>query len=167
METIELIFRILMANWQRALTGGIIVACVAIFLTGALKKAWLGKIKNKLLRKALLWLASLVLSFPTTALYFVGDNISFRWYWYACALMCFFTTVTYVFYENTGLRDIIHWIGGKTVGKYASVLVAAWFAAKDNEDTTNKLTMTTDELKEVVKTEMKKQYKEDPNLKNI
>jgi hypothetical protein len=78
METLTLIFHILMANWQRAITGGIIVACAVIFIMGILKKALLGKITNKLLRKVVLSFASLVLTFPATALYFVGDNISFE-----------------------------------------------------------------------------------------
>lgn len=169
---LELTFRILMANLDRAITGGIIVACAIIFIMGILKKAWLGKIKNKLLRKVVLSFASLVLTLPTTAILFIGDNISFRWYWYACALMCALTVFMYWLYENTGLRNAIHWVGRKAVDKYSTVLVAALVAVKglddtNIEDTKNKLTKTTEELKDEVKTELKKQYKEDPDLKNI
>lgn len=167
METLSFVFHILMANWQRAITGGIIVACAVIFIMGILKKAVLGKIKNKLLRKVVLAFSSLVLTFPATALYFIGDNISFRWYWYACALTCVLTVIVYWLYENTGLRDLIALIGQKTVGKYAAVLVAAWAVANDNNDTKNKLTMTTEELKDEVKKELKKQVKEDYQLKGL
>lgn len=167
METLAFVFHILMANWQRAITGGIIVACAVIFIMGILKKVVLGKIKNKLLRKVVLAFSSLALTFPATALYFVGDNISFRWYWYACALMCVLTIITYWLYENTGLRDLIALIGQKTVGKYATVLVAALAVAAENNDTKNKLTMTTEQLKDEVKKELKKQVKEDNELKGL
>jgi hypothetical protein len=169
---LELTFHILMANLDRAITGGIIVACLIIFFTGGLKMKWLGKIKNKLLRKAVLWLMSLVLTFPGTAIYFLLDNISFRWYWYACALMCFLTTFMYVFYENTGLRNFIHWVARRTLSKFANVLITLPAAADGLNDTKiedakNKLTKTTEELKEEIKAEMQKQYKEDPDLKNV
>ena len=167
METLELIFHILMANWQRAITGGIIVACAVIFIMGILKKALLGKITNKLLRKVVLSFASLILTFPATALYFVGDNISFRWYWYGCALMCVLTILTYWLYENTGLRDLITLIGRNTVGKYATVLIAALAAGKGNADTKSQLTKTTEALKDEVKKELKKTVKEDYELKGL
>lgn len=167
METLTFIFHILMANWQRAITGGIIVACAVIFIMGILKKALLGKITNKLLRKVVLSFASLVLTFPATALYFVGDNISFEWYWYACALTCALTVLVYWLYENTGLRDLIALIGRNTVGKYATVLIAAFTAGKGNDDTKNQLTKTTEELKDEVKKELKKQVKEDYQLKGL
>lgn len=167
METIELIFRILMEQWQRAATGGIIVACAVIFIMGIVKKAALGKIKNKLLRKVVLSFTSLALTFPVTALYFVGDGISFEWYWYGCALMCVLTIITYWLYENTGLRNLIALIGQNTVGKYITVLLAAVVSAKDDNDTKNKLTMTTDELQHEVKNVLKKQIKEDNQLKGL
>lgn len=167
METIAFTFHILMANWQRAITGGIIVACAIIFLMGILKKACLGKIKNKLLRKVVLSFASLVMTFPATAIYFVGDNISFRWYWYACALMCALTILMYWLYENTGLRDLIALIGRNTVGKYAAVLLASYAASHELDTTKNQLTKTTEELKDEVKHELKKQVKEDYELKGL
>ena len=167
METISTLFQILMANWQRAITGGIIVACAVIFIMGILKKAWLGKIKNELLRKVVLSFTSVLLTFPVTALYFIGDNISFQWYWYACAPMCALTILVYWLYENTGLRNLIGWIGSKTVGKYATVLIAALAVANEKDDTKNKLTMTTEELKDEVKKELKKQVKEDYQLKGL
>lgn len=167
METLSFVFRILMANWQRAITGGIIVACAVIFIMGILKKACFGKIKNKLLRKVVLSFAPIIMAFPTTALYFVSDNIPFQWYWYACALISVLTILMYWLYENTGLRDLITLIGCKTVDKYATVLLAAFVTAKGIDETKNQLTMNTEQLKDEVKKELKNQYKEDPDLKNI
>lgn len=169
---LELTFRILMANLDRAITGGIMTACAIIFFVGALKKAWLGKIKNEDLRKAVLWITSLVCTLPGTALCFLFADISFRWYWYACVLMCFLTTIMYAFYENTGLRKFIHWVGEKTVGKYVAAFFELIAIIKSGKDVKadviqNKLTKTTEELKEEIKAEFNKQYKEDPDLKNV
>lgn len=167
METLALAFQILLMNWQQALTGGIIVACAVIFLFGILKKAWLGKIKNKRLRKVALAFGSLVMVFPLTAIYFALDNISFTWYWYGCALMCGLTIVTYWLYENTALRDFISWVGSRTVNKYAPLLFSAWLVSASDEETNNKLRKATEELKDEVKKELKKQTKEDNELKGL
>lgn len=163
------VIQALLNNWQQAVTGGIIVCCAVIFIMGCLKRL-LDKtpICNcPYLRKAILGFGSLLMTLPMTALYFVADRISFDYYWYGCALMCVGTIVTYWFYENTAFRKLIHAVGERTVGKYWAILLAAYTEHKSNKDTTNQLAMTTAELGEVVKKELKNFSKEDTDLKGL
>lgn len=169
MEYVMNILQTLFLNWQQALTGGIIVVCAVIFLMGVLKR-FLDKTplsKYPYLRKAVLAFGSLFMTFPITAIYFVSDKISFDYYWIGCAFTCVGTIVGYWFYENTAMRKVIHAIGAKTVGKYWTIFYEAYMEHKSNKDTSYKLAMTTAELSEVVKTEIKKQVKEDNDLKGL
>lgn len=169
MEYLTNIFQALLNNWQQAITGGIIVACAVIFLMGTLKR-FLDKTplnKYPYLRKAVLSFGSLILTFPITAIYFVADKISFDYYWIGCAFTCVGTIVTYWLYENTACRKLIHAIGAKTVGKYWTIFYEAYTEHKSQKDTSIKLAMTTAELGEVVKKEIKKQIKEDNDLKGL
>lgn len=169
MEYLTNIFQALLNNWQQAITGGIIVACAVIFLMGVAKR-FLDKtllVNYPYLRKAVLAFGSLLLTFPMTAIYFVADKISFKYYWIGCGLMCIGVILTYWAYEHTALRKFIHLIGEKTVGKYWAIFLAAYVEHKGNKDTTKQLAMTTAELGEVVKREFKKQIKEDNDLKGL
>lgn len=157
----------LLANWQQALTGGIILACSIIVLMGILKKLALGKIKNKLLRKVVLSFSSVVLVFPMTALYFISDSISFDYYWVGSALIAVMTVITYWLYENTGCRNLIDLIGNKTLGKWFEAIREAYINKKGNKELENSLAMTTDELKEEIKKEIRNQVKEDNDLLGI
>lgn len=150
MEFIINTTKLVLCDWYRFLIGGIIVVCAIIVLEGILKKAFLGKVANKLLRKVLLSMASLALVFPATALYFVSDNIPFDYYWYGCVVVSVLTIITYWLYENTALRNAIAYIGNKTVVKFATVL---YYAVKnpDTVNVKNELCKTNKELKKAVK----------------
>lgn len=169
MQNVMNVLQALFLNWQEALTGGVIVSCAVIFLMGVIKKLLdktaLANYKNA--RKAVLAFGSLLLTFPITAIYFLADGISFNYYWYGCILTCLSTVFTYWLYENTSLRTAIHAVGAKTVGKYWSIFYAAYVDHKNGKELTNQLAMTTAELSEVVKTEIKKQVKEDNDLKGL
>ena len=167
MENIKYIAEVLLGNWQDAIVGGTIVTCSVIFLLGILKKLFLGKIRNKLLRKVVLAFSSIAMVFPTTAVYFLSDNISFDWYWWACGGMSILTIVTYWLYENTGLRNLIAFIGEATVSKWAKIIFSAFINKGDNATTKNQLTMTTEQLKDEVRKEIHVTIKEDNDLKGL
>lgn len=154
MEFIINTTQFVLSDWYRFLIGGIIVVCAIIVLEGLLKKAFLGKVQNKLLRKVLLAMASIILVFPATALYFVSDNIPFDYYWYGCVVVAVLTIITYWLYENTALRNGIAYIGNKTVVKFATVL---YYAVKnpDKVDVKNELYETNKQLKKTVKDKLK------------
>ncbi len=167
MEYLGIQIQILLANWQQALTGGIIVSCSIIVLMGVLKMAWLGKIKNKLLRKVILSFVSVALVFPVTAWYFFIDNISFDHYWVGSALTALMTIFTYWLYENTGCRNLIEFIGTKTLGKWFTEIKVAYVDKKNTKALQNSLAMTTDELKEEIKKGIENQFKDDEALKGL
>jgi hypothetical protein len=148
------VFNAMISNWQDVLMGGVILTCAIIFVMGILKTVVLGKITNKLVRKIVLAFTSLFLVFPSTALYFVSDNINFDYYWYACALVGVATIVTYWFYENTGFRNLIHLIGQKTVGKYVAIIEAAALSDQSDDVTKAQLITVNTELKQTVKEEV-------------
>lgn len=116
------ILEVFLMNLERAFYGYLIVVSAIIVLMGLLKKAAFNKIGNKTLRKVSLAFTSLVLVLPFTALYFMGDNINFKYYWIGCAMNGFALIVTYWFYENTALRDLINKIGSLTLGRFFSFI---------------------------------------------
>lgn len=157
MDKFMLILELIVANWQMVLTGGVILTCSIIFLMGILKKIVLGKIANKLLRKVVLSFSSVVLVFPATALYFVGEGINFDYYWYGCTFAAIATVVVYWLYENTGLRDLIDLIGRNTVGKWASVLISSFTKKKSNAETQAELISASAELTATVREEIRRE----------
>ena len=146
--------KLVLTDWYRFLIGGIIVVCAIIVLEGLLKKALLGKIKIKLLRKVILALMSIVLVFPATAIYFVSDKIPFDYYWYGCVVVACLTIITYWLYENTALRDVIAFIGNNTVLKFFIVLINA--IKNPNKDIKTELYATNKQLKKTVKDKLEK-----------
>lgn len=151
------VFTMILSNWQNVLMGGVILTSAIIFLMGILKIVVLGKITNKLVRKIVLAFTSLILVFPSTALYFVSDNINFDYYWYACAAVAVATILTYWLYENTGLRNLINLIGRLTVGKYFAIIQSAALTDQPNAETKVELIDVTSELKQTVKEEIAKE----------
>lgn len=159
--------KFLFLNWHRAVMGGIIVTCSVIFLMGIFKKFVFNRVHNKLVRKVLLYFCSIALVFPTTALYFVSDGISFTWYWWGCLLAAMLMIVIYSLYENTCLRDGIDFVGGLVVNKWLKVIYYAFMNKADKTEVKNQLAMTTAELKEEVRKEIHTMVKEDNDLKGL
>lgn len=154
MEKMKFIFNLLLDNWQQAVIGGCIMVCSIVVLMGILKKAILGKIPNKLLRKAVLAFSSIILAFPVTAIYFFAESIDFKYYGWACLLVAVATVIVYWLYENTCLRNLISLIGEKTVVKFASVIIASFTKKSDKEETQKMLSDATEELKNTVNKEI-------------
>ena len=167
MKEIAFMCKILFDNWLNALIGGVILACSVIFLMGLAKKAGLGKIKNKYLKNAILYFGSIAMVFPTTAFYFAIEGINFRWYWWACLLTAALTTGIYPFYEHSGVRAFVHWVGGKTIGKWFGAIWLAFRGKQDSATLKQQLVMTTEQLKEEVRKEIHTKVKEDRDLKGL
>lgn len=112
--------KLLVANWQTALYGGIAVIGVIMALVGVLKLSTKNKIQSKKARKAIYFFSSLALVFPVTALCFLIEGINFRHYLVGCAMVALGVIVTYVLYENTLLRDLLQKIGRITICRWIS-----------------------------------------------
>ena len=142
-------------NWQTVLTGGFIMACAIIFFIGVFKKAVFNKVANKSLRKLILSSMSLILAFPATALYFVIEGIAFEYFWYAYAGVSMLTVITYWLYENYLFRDLIDFIGKKTVGEWFNVLKTSFVNRKSNKETKAELIKVNAGLQETVREEVR------------
>lgn len=140
----------LAANWQEALIGGVIVVCAIIVFVGVLKKIIFNKISNKLVRKVVLAFTSVVLAMPATALYFVGAQVNFEYYWYASAMVAILTILGYWLYENTGLRNAISYIGTNVVIKYATAIVDILKNKTSASDAVKTIQNTTEDAKQLV-----------------
>ena len=135
---------LLLANWQRALLGGVIVSSTVIVLLGVIKKFLINKISNKLVRKVILAFSSVILVFPLTALYFLGDEINFDHYWLGSAMNAVLTILVYWLYENTALRDLIHKIAYAVGNKFA-----VYFAKRITDIDSKDANANVKELKEM------------------
>lgn len=171
LDYIAKIATVFFANWQRALLGGLIVISTVITLVGALKMIAIDKIPNKLVRKIVLAFSSVVLAFPITALYFLGDGINFEYYWVGSGLCSVATILVYWLYENTGCRNLIHYVGSLTVGKFVKYIARGIVASDGNTKTSNEVILKemTSELKNEVKAHVVRSYfpDHDKDLDNI
>lgn len=116
---------IFLANWQRALWGGIMSVSAVIVVMGVLKK-WIKKlIPEGKLRKFVLAFGSIALVFPATAGVFALESINFNHYWLGVALNSIATIVGYWAYEYTCFRNFIHYVGENTLGRLWNAFVTA------------------------------------------
>ena len=117
-------FALIVANWERALVGGVMAVSAVIFLMGLIKKV-IKKIPNTKLRRFALAFGSIVLVLPVTAGVFAIQQINYNHYWVGVALNAVLTIVGYWLYEYTCCRDLISVIGKNTVGKILQIVISA------------------------------------------
>lgn len=167
MNNLYTIFKVAMENWQEALLGGIILTSAIIMMVGILKKFIFSKIQNKLVRKVVTAFSPVILVFPSTALYFLGTNINFDYYWVACGLVEVGTIVTYWLYENTLFRNVIATIGNNTIVKVFNALCKS-FIKNDGKGVDDLIEVTT-EIKNNAHNVLKEnvQLNDDDELKNL
>lgn len=103
----------ILSNWQTVLTGGIYAVSIVIFVLGCLKpliKRWVG---NSTLRKVIFAWLSVLLNIPATALSFWVEGLPSEQFWTLMAVNTIGTILVYFVYENSALRDGLHWFGKK------------------------------------------------------
>ena len=123
------------SNGQVLLVGGAIVVGAVIFLIGVMKKLFLDKIPNKLVRKMVLSFLSLILVFPATIVTLIYNGVDMQYLWVLYGINAVSTIVVYWFYENTGMRNLFALIGKNTVFK----LLSAMFSHKDKNETAKEI----------------------------
>lgn len=126
------LFMFFLANFQDFFVGGIIVASATIVLMGFLKKFLINRIPNKLGRKCVLSFASLVVCLVVTFFFLIGNELSGQCFWFIYGVNAISTILTYWLYENTGCRDLIAFIGNKTIKKYIGIVYNAINGADAN-----------------------------------
>lgn len=121
MGTVKTIFSIFMNDpWSFVLLAFIMVSALIVFL--GLWKPLLKKfIPHEKLRRAVLALASVGLSFATVAVTFWVHDWNFAYYVWVSAAFSVWTVFVYWLYESTSLRDGIHWLGSFILKKLSGV----------------------------------------------
>ena len=161
----EELFMFFLANLQDFFVGGIIVASATIFVMGFFKKFLFNRITNKLARKCVLSFASLVMCLVVTFFFLVGNGLNSQCFWLIYAVNAISTIITYWLYENTGLRNLIAFIGEKTVKKYIGIAYNAINGA-DANTTKAQLVETNAYLKSSTKKEIRAQ-KDKSDVKDL
>lgn len=159
------LFMFFLANFQDFFVGGVIVASTTIVLMGFLKKFVFNRIANKLVRKCVLSFSSLVVCLVVTFCFLVGNGLPAERFFFVYAVNAISTIITYWFYENTGLRNLITFIGDKTIKKYIGIAYNAINGA-DANTTKVKLIEANAYLKSSVKKELKAK-KDKSDLKDL
>ena len=103
----------ILSNWQELLWGGVCSVSLVIFILGCFKpliKKW---IKNETVRKVVLAWSSVALNIPMTAGSIWINGLSTDHFWTLAVVNAVCTIVVYFLYENTALRNALHWLGKK------------------------------------------------------
>ena len=150
----EELFMFFLANLQDFFVGGVIVASTTIVLMGFLKKFVFNRIANKLVRKCALSFSSLAVCLVVTFCFLIGNGLDAKCFFFVYAANAISTIITYWFYENTGLRNLIVFVGDKTIKKYIGIAYNVINGA-DANTTKAKLIEANSYLKSTVKKEIK------------
>lgn len=151
--------RYALSDWHNLLVGGVIVMSVVIFLIGFFKKIIFDRIKNKLVRKIVLAWTSVIMALPFTAGMCLVKGFNFDYFWLIYACYAAGTILGYWLYENTGLRNGIHWIGQNTVMKLLHV--------RKKEDIDKVMTTVDQQVESLLYEAQKSTSKYDDDLKNL
>ena len=131
----KVLLDIFLSNWTKYLAYIAIMIGAVIFVIGALKPKVFDKIKNKNVRKCLLFLTSIVLSFAAVAIYFVVEAVPFKYFPLSGAAVACACILAYSGYENFFIRVFIDWIK-KTIRKSITYKELNKLDGKDREKAT-------------------------------
>lgn len=122
MKTIKTIFSIFMSDpMSFVLLAFIMVSALIVFVGLFIKPLMRKFISNDALRGSLLALSSIAMSFASVAVTFWVHDWNFAYYlWVSCAFSVW-TVFVYWLYENTHLREGIHWLGSFILKKFSGV----------------------------------------------
>ena len=120
----------------------------------------LDKIKCDWLKNIILSVISVASCFVATAITFWTKQLSFEYYWVTAGLVSAVTTLVYHSYAKWGIKNFVHFVGGKTLGKF----FGAFSTAKDLDELQAHLVALPAEVKTASK---KKNETSDKELKNL
>lgn len=129
----EVYIKALLQHWKQVLLGGAIIVSTVIVIMGMVKRLF-NKVRNKYLRKFLLSFTSVILVLPALAVYFLAEEINFKYFWVGYGISVVATIVTYWFYENTCLRELIGKIGSLTIARLIKFIAKKIVGDTDSEE---------------------------------
>lgn len=114
----------ILSNWQTLLIGGVYAVSIVIFVLGCLKPVIKRWISNSTLCKVIFAWASVLLNIPATAVSVWLEGLPSEHFWMLAVINAISTILVYFVYENTALRNGLHWFGKKILtllfSKYVS-----------------------------------------------
>lgn len=114
----------ILSNWQTLLIGGVYAVSIVIFVLGCLKPVIKRWISNSTLCKVIFAWASVLLNIPATAVSVWLEGLPSEHFWTLAVINAISTILVYFVYENTALRNGLHWFGKKILtllfSKYVS-----------------------------------------------
>ena len=147
----------------------VVIMVSAIIVLIGLFKPIFNKITNKNLRKVALSFSSVIACFVAAFIYFLAEGWNFKYYFLASCALSVVCIVTYWFYENTCLRNLIGVVGGLALRKALDVLKIA--ITEDDVNTVKaEIQNATAQLKSTTKQELKNnanKIKVDKDLKGL
>ena len=165
---VQTIFSLFEQNLQENIIAGVILMSAIIVFLGLLKPILFNRIKFKPMRKSLLFISCIALCFISTAIRYLIVKYPFDTYITSSIILCVITSIEYLLYENTCLRNLIHKIGIATIKKVADVAISL-LNDSDKEEIKKEIERVSKELSDGAKTELKKSLAQskDNELNNL
>lgn len=157
------------AHYNDIILAVVIMTSAIIVAIGLLKPVVFNRIQNKYIRKAALSFSNVIGCFIMALVYFLVEGWNFKYFFLAALALSVCCIVTYWFYENTCLRNLIELVGGIAVRKGLSLLKIVLTTDEINQVKTE-LKKTSTQLKTITKQELKKKVstlKTDKDLANL
>lgn len=105
----------ILSNWQTVLIGGACAVSIVVFILGCIKpliKRW---IPNTTVCKVIFAWLSVILNIPATAVSVWIEGLPDEHFWTLAVINAVGTILVYFVYENTALRNGMHWLGKKII----------------------------------------------------
>lgn len=121
----------ILSNWQTVLMGGACAVSIVVFVLGCIKpliKRWVG---NSTLRKVIFAWLSVLFNIPATAVSLWIEGFPQEHFWTLMVINTIGTILVYFVYENTALRNGLHWLGKKIITILFSQYVSPAQAKKE------------------------------------
>lgn len=143
------------AHYNDILLAVVIMVSSVIVAIGLLKPLAFNKIKNKYIRKAALAFSNVLGCFVSAFVYFLTEGWNLDYYLLAALALSAVCIVTYWFYENTCLRNLIELVGSLALRKTLSLAHLA-LTTDDVKTVEAEYNNAKAQLKASTKTELKK-----------
>ena len=150
-ESIKNFFTLLFTEGQEYFWIGVCMVSAIIVGIGIIKYLFkLDNIKCDWLKNIVLSLISVLSCFGGVAIMFWTKGISFEFYWIVSGVVSAVTTLVYHSYAKWGIKNFVHWVGSKTLGRLFGIIGSA----KDIEELQAQLNSLPHDIKTAVKREI-------------
>ena len=169
LDTLMTMCRLFGTHYADIIPMVVIMVSAIIVLIGILKPIAFNKITNKHIRKVALAFSNVIGCFGAAFIYFLIEGWNLKYYFLASVALSVCCIVTYWFYENTCLRNLIGIVGGITLRKALGVLGTV--VTNDDVNTVKaEIQNATAQLKTTTRQELTKtvtKIKTDKDLRNL